>query len=188
MATSLRPAAPFDGDGILPLSQAKLQLHVLHNDEDDLIAAMRDAAIDWVEGYTATGLSRRGWVWQAAGFTPELRLAMSPVVSIESIAYLGTGGAALALTAPDWRIVGNSVLAAAGRYWPYALAGAGAVTVSFTAGHADAAAEAPALIAAVQMLLAHLYRNREAVLSGPSFEVPFGVRALCDVRRTPVIG
>jgi len=193
MSFTINPATPIDGEAVLPLVDAKAHLRVLDDDEDALIEALRTAAIDWIERHCGVALGRRSFVlshsdggfWGAA----PLRLPIGPVISVEGVGYLDSAGTVQALVAvTDWRLASNALVPVAGGIWPATLCGPGAITVSFTAGYADALAEAPALVAAVKMLLGHLYKFREAVISGVSIsEVPFGVTALCAAYRGQVL-
>jgi uncharacterized phiE125 gp8 family phage protein len=188
MASTLEPVVPFDGEAILPLALIKHVTEVDADDRDDLLGIYRDAAIDWVERHTAKALQRREWTWTTDQFASPLRLPIGPVASITNVAYLSPVGVPGAVAANGWRVTGLAMYPAIGATWPSALIGEGAVTVTFVAGYENASLEAPALIAAVTMLTAHLFENREATTAGVTVsEVPFGVTALCGIRRQPVM-
>lgn len=189
MSFTLSRPAPVDGEAVLPLVDAKAHLRVLHDDEDPLIEALRDAAIDWVERHCSVSLGVRTFVWHGSGFCDAVMLPVGPVVDVQSVDYLDTAGTGVQLVPGDWRLAGNRLMAAPGKSWPASLSGAGAVSVAFTAGFADPLGEAPALISAVKMLLGNLYKFREDAISGVSIsDVPMGVMALCSAYRMPVIG
>ena len=188
MAMTVRSAAPFDGDGVLTLAEAKAHLRRTDNDEDLLIVSLRDAAIDWVERDTSKALTSRSFVAMFDDFDYRLRLPVGPITAVTSVTYLDGDGISQLLAGSDYRLAGD-VLHAAG-VWPTSLWGsaAGAVTVTFTAGFADVNAEAPGLVAAVKMLLASYYANRGAVQIGQTaVETSLSVRALCDQHRAMVI-
>ena len=192
MTFTIKSTVPMDGEAVLPLDDAKDHLRVLSDDEDALIEILRDAAIDWVERHTGCALMVRTFEYSGTGFPctgRSLPLPVRPVVSVEAVSYLDGAGAVIALAAPSFRIAQDSLNEAAGARWPVTLAGAGTVTVEFTAGFADIYADAPALVSAVKLLMGHLYRYREAAISGVSItEVPLGVTALCAPFRRMVLG
>ena len=168
--------------------KAALKIEADDASEAALLTAYRAAALDWVERYTALSLAQRAWTATFDGFVEQLRLPRGPVVAVTALGYRGVDGTAVALTGTDWRLSGDVLAVAAGRTWPLVLAGTGAVTVTFNAGFAAVATEAPGLIAAALMIVGHLYRNRETVVGGTVTDVPFGAKALCDLLRVPVIG
>ena len=210
MATTVRPAAALDGASVLTLAQAKAQLRRFDSDEDDLIGAMRDSAIAWVERYTGLSLVSRGWIATFDRFDPArrmgsdwlgevdrfgryggcdtaLRLPRRPVTAVASVTYSDTTGAIQNLDSTAWRVTGDELRPAIGAAWPVVARGDAAVTVTFTAGFAAGMVPAD-LLAAVRMLLTHLMINRSAVTTGAANEMPLGPSALCDQHRTPVIG
>jgi uncharacterized phiE125 gp8 family phage protein len=189
MSFTLSRPDPIDGEAVLSLDDAKAQLRVLHSDEDALIEALRDAAIDWVERYCSISFAPRAFVWTGSGFADPIRLPVAPVIAVQSVSYRDRAGADVALAGSAWRWSKDWLRPAVGAPWPVTEAGPGAVTVNFTAGYADALAEAPGLIAAVRMLLGNLYKFRESAISGVSVsEVPMGVTALCAPYRMIGIG
>jgi uncharacterized phiE125 gp8 family phage protein len=189
MSFTITRPAPVDGEAVLPIVDAKAHLRVLHDDEDPLIEALRDAAIDWVERYCSVSLGVRSYVWHGSGLCDAVMLPIGPVVAVQSVNYLDTAGVSAALVSTDWRLAGNRLMSAPGKSWPATLSGAGAVSVAFTAGFADPATDARALVAAVKMLMGNLYKFREDAISGTIVsEVPMGVTALCSGYRMPVIG
>lgn len=187
MAITLMSAAPLDGEELLSLDDAKKHLRVDDDDDDALIEAFRDAAIDWVERYTAKALVKREFVWTASAFATPLRLTIEPIVTVDAVTYLSARGAEM-IAVPVGLDVSGRDLRPIGDVWPQAIDGDGAVRVVLTAGY-DADAVPAALKAAVMMLLGHLYRNREAVVIGvTAIEAPMGVTMLCAAYRTPVLG
>lgn len=171
------------GDAVLPIEEAKAHLHVLEDDEDDLIAALRDAAVEMVEQYCGVILNPRvgedAMVWRAeclpAGTAP-VSLGRGPVTKIVSATYLDAGGETQSIDVAALRIVDQrSIVPVPGARWP--VAPAGGVVVTFEAGLAAAPA---ALVAAARMFLATLFLHRETVATqGAVAEVPQGFAMLC---------
>jgi uncharacterized phiE125 gp8 family phage protein len=186
---AIDPVDPVDGEGVVPMAALKLFLRVDGDDEDGLIGQLRLAAIGWVERHVAVGLTRRGWRWTLDGFgAVPLRFPRRPVPAdaVTAITYRAPGAAAWTTLAPEaWLADGGALIAAPGTCWPDAVA----VSILFEAGHADVASEAPGLVTAVMMLVAHWHGNRAPVVTGTSAsDVPMTVTALCDAHRLPVIG
>ncbi|MBY0583271.1 MAG: head-tail connector protein [Sphingomonas sp.] len=189
MLFTLTPSAPVDGYGeaILPLSLAKQHLRVDWAEEDELILALRDAAIDMVEQYCNIRLGPvAGLVAAFGAFEPKLRLGVGPAFSIviNSVSYMNAG-AETTLDPSAYRLAPGGVLMPASRAcWP---AADGDVTVIFDAGYPVNQAP-PALIHAARLFLGHLYLNREAVITeGVSGELSLGFMDLCNRYRVPVI-
>lgn len=192
MLFHLTPSAPAEGYGeaLLPLAAAKAHLRIESDitADDDLIAALRDAAINMVEQYCGLRLAvQTGLVARFAGFGSGMRMGIGPAstVTVQSVSYVDATGSSVALASADWRVaVDGGLEPGIGRSWPVA---SGPVSVTFSAGYPSGAAPSP-LITAAKMFLAHLYANREAVVAGVvSGEVPMGFKMLCSSYRMPVI-
>lgn len=188
MLFHLTHAAPAEGYGeaLLPLEETKAWLRVLNNDQDDLIGALRDAAIDMVEQY---GNLRMGpWTGLTAvyaGFGTGMRIGggLGEPLAITGISYSSSAGT---VVMPDgWRLDARQhIVPSSGLRWPN---GASDVTVTFDAGYPEGACP-KVLITAAKMFVAHLFINREAVVTGTiTSEVPFGFATLVDRYRLPVI-
>lgn len=190
MLFSISPVATPDGygDALVPIDDLKLWLRVEDEGEDALIEALRDAAIDMVEQYCNLRLGPvTGLVARFDSFGARMRVGVGPTASllITAIDFIDGAGAAGAIATGGWRVDALGTLLASGDgRWPDR---ACSVAVTFNAGFPDGACPA-ALRHAVKMFVAHLYKNREAVVSGVTAqEVPMGVIALCNRYRMPVI-
>lgn len=172
------------GQALLPLDDAKAHLHVLEDDQDDLIAALRDAAIDAVEQYTGLRLRARtgadALTWRGECLPTDdnvmVRLGARPVTTLSSIAWLDSSGASVTGDVATLRIAdGDGVLPKPGESWPSDVAGG--VTIVFACGLANAP---PSLILAAKMLLATFFMHRESVVTaGLTAELPLGFKMLC---------
>lgn len=178
------------GEGILPLADAKAHLRVDADYfvDDDLIGLLRDAAIDAVEKYCNLRLDRtEGMVARFEGFGPGMRMGVGPeaTVDVTGVSYIDSSGVTVSIDTGGWRLdVLGRVIPAVGSAWPTTY---GPVTVTFDAGYTPAN-RPPALVQAARFMLAHLYSQREAVLTGTiSGELPLGFRFHCDRFRMPVI-
>jgi uncharacterized phiE125 gp8 family phage protein len=171
------------GEAVLPLADAKAHLHVLEDDDDDLIEALRDAAVEMVEQYTGVILNPRvgddALTWRAECLRAGrgvVSLGVGPVTGIVSATWLDAAGDEQEVDVSLLRIVDQRGIAPRpGSSWPTGVAG-GAV-IRFEAGLE--AAPAP-LVTAAKMFLATLYRHRETVVTtGVVEEVPHGFAMLC---------
>ncbi|MBA15564.1 MAG: hypothetical protein CMN73_04330 [Sphingomonas sp.] len=190
MLFHLTPAALPEGyaEALVPLADVKAHLRVDTDEEDALIAAMRDAGVDVVERYANLSMGPRTALAAVFdGFGPIMRIGIGPLatLSVTGVAYIDSDGSSVDLTSSDWRIdAGGGLIPAIGARWP---ATYGPVTVTYSVGFASGACPS-ALIAATKMFAAHLYLNREAVVqSGMAAEIPMGVTMLCDRYRVPVV-
>lgn len=162
------PAQP-----LLTLEDAKLAIRVDHNDEDSLIQAFIDAAIDQLDGYD--GILGRALVdqtWRLGlgrfPFGP-IELPLPPLIAVTSIAYVDVDGEAQTLPADDY-LVHDGALAmiepAYGKSWPSTRAQKRAVTITFRAGY-GAPEDVPAgVLAAARLMVGDLYANRETGVVG----------------------
>lgn len=185
MPFELTPLTPLDGEALIPLAAAKAHLRVDLDDEDDMIAAFRDAALDAVQQDTGVALVEQDFSWRGA-FGRRVRLGVRPLVAITSISYLDAAGVAQ-LVDPDVYRIGlhDEIVLQTGQSWPATADGDDAVTVLFSAGHA-AGAVPGTLLSAARLMIGHLFENRAAVeTGGAGGEVPLGFRRLCDLYRMP---
>lgn len=181
-------ALPVDyGDTIIPLADMKAHIGVLEDDFDDLISAFRDAAIDMVERYCGVRLGECADLqWQAERLPSTVALGVWPVTAITALTWLDSEGTEITGTPGDWRIgVRDRMVLKPGATRPSGIAGG--VTITFDAGF-TADNRPPALVQAVRLFTAHLFANREAVITGAiSGEIPLGFRVLCNQYRMIVI-
>lgn len=180
------------GEALLPLDAAKQHIRVLHDDEDDLIEALRDAALTMVEQYTGlvlgprTGADALMWRAECLPVSGPVSLGCRPVRSVVSVGYLDSAGDEQTADADGFRVVGQgSISPKAGASWPAGVSGG--VVVTFAAGLEAGAVPAP-LIHAAKMFLATLYDHRETVITGTIVEdVPQGFAMLCQPYRRILI-
>lgn len=179
------------GDGILPVPECKAHLRVQHASEDDLIAALRDAGIEFVERFCGVKLGpAAGQMWMAESLPSSagksVSLALRPVTAITAIAWQDGDGNPVTGDVAEFRVSASGELRPkVGGSWPTGIGGE--VIVTFDAGY-PAGETPPALLQAVRLMLGHLYVNREAVIAGSfSGEAPLGVTALCGPFRPVLI-
>lgn len=174
----LRRLTPLNGDAILSLADAKTQCRVLHDDDDADIVAYRNAAVAHVERVSGVILAPADFEWTGWSFPGEL--PVRPVTSV-AVSYSGADGVPVACAGAQY--VGDRLLPAPGEAWPYTYRG---VKVAFTAG-LTSPNDAPDLLAAVRLMVGHLYANREAVTDRTVNEVPLAVDALIQSHRRVMV-
>lgn len=157
----LTPLAPFVGETILPMADARAHLRLTADDtfHDDAVESARDAAIGWVEGYTGHSLQEREFLWQLDQFTTVVSLPIGPVDSAEISYYDGTG-TDLVIEAADFYLGNNKLTPAINAAWPYADGRPGGVRITVTAGYALADDIPAHLLAAVKLAMAAFFENR----------------------------
>jgi len=180
MSFVLRRLSAFDGEAVLSLEDARAQCRVLHTDEDTQIAAYRNAAVAHVERVSGVILSPAHFEWTGDRFPCDL--PVGPLTAVDPVTYLGSD--LVEATYEGARLVNGRLAPAVGGYWP---AHYGQVTVQFAVGLASPD-QAPDLIAAVRLLIAHWFANREAVNIGNiTSELPLAVEALIQTHRKVMV-
>lgn len=197
MRYSIRTVTPLsDIPALFDLAEAKAHLRVDAADEseDALIEAQVAAACDHVERFTSQVLTERELELATDGFPclPELvTIPRTPVTAIGSVKYTDPSSGTEVTLAPAgyrWSESEPDLLRPAWQAaWPSAAAEQGSVRLRFTAGYEARLAPA-SLVAAVKLMLGHLFVNREAVVTGPNAtELPLAVQQLCMPYRRIVI-
>lgn len=177
-----------------PISRASAKLHLREDltEQDELIDALIVAAREWTENYCRRSWVKRTLVLRLDGFPGEIRLPRGPVLAVASVQYTDANGATQSVGASGYQVdtyrVPGRIVLAFGSTWPTPKVGTvNAVQVTYTAGYApddsgsptDFRANVPkAAVAAMKLLISHLYEHRDAVAERAQFEVPFAVKAL----------
>ena len=174
MAFVLHRLTPIDGEAILTLEECKRHLRVRHQEDDAAIEAYRLSAIAFVERQASTALLPADFRVEAVRFEDLRTLPIHPVQSVISAVHHDSAGTEVAY-AP--RLQAGRLRPVQGGTWPYEN---GYASVTFEAGHLDPPDD---LIAAVKLMLGHLYSNRSAVMSGGAVEVPLAIDSLISSHR-----
>lgn len=181
--------------------QAKAHLRVEIDEDDALIDSLVTAAREWVERYT--GLTLCETVLEAAfeGY-PDwyIELPKPPVIEIESFKYRDADGTDTTLATDQYALdnafgIAPRVVPAYGITWPGTRWQASSLRVRYRAGYARAGSPDETgfipqpLVAAIKLLLGHLYEHREAVTEARDVaEIPLGVQWLCRPYRVEGLG
>jgi uncharacterized phiE125 gp8 family phage protein len=158
----LTPLAPFDGETILPLADARVQLNLTADDDhhDDAVTSSRDLAIGWLEGYASVSLQERDWLWVLDQFSTVIELPRGPLSDVPEVKYYDGDGTDLTIDAADYSFGRNRLVAAVGAAWPYANGYPGGVRVTFTAGFATADDIPLNLMASLKLATTAFFENR----------------------------
>jgi uncharacterized phiE125 gp8 family phage protein len=172
----------------LSTAEAKLHLRVIDTDEDTLIDDMVAAACEWLEANTHIALINQTWVFRSDRFpvgSRPLALPRPPLSSVTSVAYTDSDGAGQTLTGggTDYDIATGErpglLVPKYNTVWPAARRELGSVVITYVAGYGASSSAVPEdLRHALQLIVGHFYRNREAVTDRRQAEVPMAVEAL----------
>ena len=165
-------------DDIISVANLKSHLRVDVTDDDALIGAFRDAAINFVQQITGRVLGDVDCVVYIDSFH-SVTLDVGPVNSISSIQYIDFNGDVQTLS------TNNYFVDIAGTHarikfhdvpdlYDYAM---NRVIINCNVGHAENAIPAP-VIHAVRLLVGHMYENRAAAEIRSVNEIPFGIHSL----------
>lgn len=167
------------------LSEAKMHLRVTHNDEDDLISTLIEAAtnyLDGADGILGRAILTQTWRQEWDDFGSCLTLRMGPVMGLVAVSY--TDGTGVVQTITNARLIASGgisrVLPAVGEAWP----SGSSVTVEYTAGYDFAPAP---LKAAILLHVGSLYENRETVSEKAPAVVPMAYEMLIHPYRRVLV-
>jgi len=169
----------------VPLDLAVAHTRIEPNDtEEALLEFYLKAATAHVEEYVSTPLSRRTVQIAADGFCDLARLPIAPVASITSITYDDTAGVQQTLAPSVYRLFSYDLQASvelqSGQQWPGSKPGE-RITLTTLVGYDKCPYD---VTAAILLMTAHMFNNREAVGANTAAEMPMGVAALlCNHRR-----
>ena len=173
--------------------QLKAQCRITTDDELLIGEQYIDVATQWVEERTQRALLSQTWALTLDGFGDcrhvtdrVIFVPRPPLLAVSSIVYLATDGTSTTLDSGDYRVVTSShpgrIEEAYGEVWPSTRGVIGDVVITHTAGYGTAASSVPvALRQAVLLMAAHLFEQREPVLTGSiSTALEFSLMALLD--------
>lgn len=132
---------------------------------------------------------RQGTLPQLDIELPRPPMVQSGTATSVTITYTpAVSGTTTTLDATEYRVDRQATPGACrplyGRTWPSHLMDQNSVAVTWWAGYSADGTSVPAVVkSAVLMVVAHLWRNREASIEATLSEVPLGVKALLDTAR-----
>ena len=171
----------------ITLDEAKAHCRVTFSDDDTLIERLINAATHEIQNRTQRTLCETTYIEQLDRFpSGGIKLAMPPLLSVQSIIYFNAAGSQITLSSSDYLVDTHSepgwVMLAPDKEWPETQDRINAVAITYKAGYLaggtaqqqrDAVPED--LRAWLLIRVATLYENRESV----SFaSAPFNITAL----------
>lgn len=165
------PAEP-----VATLEEARLQTRSDNPQEVARLTGLVAAATDLAEAYCRRRFVSQRWRQTEDTFPRRaLILRHPPLVSVESVAYVDSGGVLQTLAPAEYVVrVGETpgeIVRAYGKIWPSARSEPDAVRVDFTCGYGAAAAVPAAIKQAVLLTTAALYDD-------PTSEMPMAAKSL----------
>lgn len=141
-----------------------------------------------MDSFPLAGTTVSGTLASVRDSSTDLTIAYSPILGIESIRYIDSDTLALLEVDPSTYSLNTDryparVILGTDQVWPSAAVAASAVRVRYIVGYSTPGAspqDAPLPVSikgAIMMLVAHLWRNREATAAVALQNVPYGVRS-----------
>jgi uncharacterized phiE125 gp8 family phage protein len=175
----------------ITLDEAKLNLRVVCDADDDLITALIVAARRWCEQYENRAYITQTITAKTFWLPSEIILPLPLLQLVTSITYIDTAGDEQTLSSDLYDVdvyrEPGRVTKAYGESYPSLRGDINGVTIIYKAGYGDTAADVPQETRqAIQLFVAHLYENRVAVTDINMNVLPLGVKALLNKRAKTV--
>jgi uncharacterized phiE125 gp8 family phage protein len=171
------------------LEDIKLHCRITENDDDEFLESLIKAAREQVESILHRALITQTWDYWIDGFPTHnyLELPWGKLQSVTSLAYTDSAGTTTTMVATtDYLVDTNSdpgrIILPYGVPWPsFSAYSMNPIKCRFICGYGATAEDVPSSIrAAIKLLVAHLYEQRELVNIGIQnvTEIPFTLNAL----------
>jgi uncharacterized phiE125 gp8 family phage protein len=194
MMTDLQRLELVTAPAALPvsLSEVKAQLRIEHDDENNYLDRLINAAIAMVDakGILGQAIITQTWAqWLPQTPDREILLAIGPVQSVDAVKYYDDDGILQTDTLANFDVFGlpfsKIVKPKTGFNWPIPQVRPDAIKIEYTVGYGDTSASVPDTIRhAMLMLIAYWYENRENELIGVNSKtLPFGFDDLLNLHR-----
>ena len=177
-----------DALNVVTLATAKTHLRVEHTADDTLITTLISVAQDLVEGYTGTFLQTTTGHFYFDSFREFIKLHVGPSVTIntavDGVTYVNDLDTRITIAATKYQMEGISFPARLRMLdIPTDIKDQlNAVRIDVTCGYTDTN-RPDALIAAMLLIIGHLYENRQDVGQFKTFETPLSSRYLMEPYR-----
>ena len=172
----------------LTLSEVKNHLRIDGNYDDALLSSCITSARMFFESQCEISIASQELLLALDSFDDIIYLPRGPVQSVEDISYSDLKN--IERSMDDWieDFVSNParITPAFGQSWPDTAEVVNAVTVSYTAGYANANLVPKLLKSGMLFYVAHLYENRSAVTDGDLKEVPMAVESIIQQYTTGI--
>ena len=178
-------------EDVLTLEEAKAQLVVETDDDDVLIQAFIDSATEWAQEYTGVKFINQSVTYTMdclPASNGQVELPSHNASAVTAISYVDSEDATQSDVLSDYYIDTQSMSVRVKPIsgWPsIRTTGYNNFTVVVTEGFGSASSDVPKPIKqAISMMVAHFYRNREAVVVGTiASDMPLSSKALLDKYR-----
>ena len=172
-------------DAVVTVATLKEFLRVDHSDEDTLIEALRDAAVEYVQNYCNIQIGDVSAVMYLDKFPGRWEIPIAPVQSINSITYNPTASTTVTLPTDQYfvdtkRKPARITTVSPPSVYDYISNG---VQVNMTLGYTEATVPT-GIIHGIKLITAHFYENRNVVIVGTTAnELPNGIHSLLNPYR-----
>lgn len=180
-------------DTAVSIEDFKDAIRVTRTDLDRHIASLLWTAQQHFDGYFGVigqALMTQTWEMTIIGFPSKIHIPLGPNVTVESISYVDTAGAAQVVPGGSYLVRQKTrcaeIRTRATAYWPAVDADEPDVTIRFTCGYGGALDVPAPIKTAINMLAGHLYLNSEATSDVRITTVPLGVDTLIAPYRYPI--
>lgn len=178
----------------ITLEEAKSQLRVDFNDDDELIQSLIESATDYSERFLGRALIDQTWELVLDGFVHEhhhrhydslrwlhrhdyesgIKLPKPPLIEVVSVKYDDTSGAEQTVDPSEYMVdaIGEPGRVSPIAPWPATRPGVNSVRIQFRCGYLDQGSSpgsqsVPSSIrAAIKLMVGDLYANRETITIG----------------------
>ncbi|SDP92471.1 phage conserved hypothetical protein, phiE125 gp8 family [Phyllobacterium sp. YR620] len=159
-----------------PVNLADLKKHVIASDftdDDDILQMYLDAAVNHMDGYSGVlgrALMTQEWAVQACEWRACFTMPMKPVKGV-ALKYFDEANVERIVPDTSYRLSGETLWLDSSFTRPSLYARGDAISVVFTLGEDDPADVPAAIKAAILLMAAGLYANREQI-GGQAYENP----------------
>ncbi len=191
---SIERTVPATAPAVLDREEAKLHIRVLHDGDDDYLDILLPAVEDQVERELGLSLLDQTWRLRFDFGFPAARIVQfphPPLRSVTSVQYVDQDGNTQTLADTLYHVRTNGdqpgrLALNGGEVWPQVDNVMEAATFTFLGGFGDKPGDVPKGIrAALWLLAAHYYENREPVVTGTiATKIPFSYKRLLHTYRT----
>lgn len=167
-----------------PLARVKDHLRVSDGNEDGLISAYINAAVDFIASYTWIYLQSTSYTAYLDDWESETIIKMHPVTAISSIKYYDANGTLQTMSAgTDYYVSLNGAYARINFENTYTLRDQpyDNIEIAFTCGYASHFEIPDDLVDALLMLVSDMFENRQSFSQGVrEVDVPMGIKAILN--------
>lgn len=178
------------------ISECKQHMRIEHSDDDQIIAALINVAVKYLDvtGMLGKAMITQTWAEYVDFHATTVHLSITPVQSVTSIEYYDVNNALQTDTLSNYYIIGTkgykTIYPKSGYSWPVTFKRDDAIKITYVVGFGNTAESVPETVRhAIKMLVANYYENRETELVGTTSKtLPFGVEQLIAMERSSWVG